>query len=143
MASILHDFPINAAPEKVFSAVTTPEGLDQWWTKESAGKPEMGQTYKLWFGPEYAWQARVTRCSPGQEFELHFTEADEDWTGTKVGFRFQEESGTTQVSFYHTGWPATNRHYRRSSYCWAMYLRVLRRHLESGESVRYEDRLDV
>jgi hypothetical protein len=33
--------------------------------------------------------------------------------------------------------------FRRSSYCWAMYLRILRRYLEHGETVPYERRLDV
>jgi hypothetical protein len=30
-----------------------------------------------------------------------------------------------------------------SCFCWAMYLRILRRHLEYGEEVEYERRLDV
>jgi uncharacterized protein YndB with AHSA1/START domain len=30
-----------------------------------------------------------------------------------------------------------------SCYCWAMYLRVLRRYLEHGERVPYEGRLDA
>jgi hypothetical protein len=33
--------------------------------------------------------------------------------------------------------------YRISSNCWAMYLRILRRSLEHGESVPYEKRLDA
>jgi hypothetical protein len=36
-----------------------------------------------------------------------------------------------------------NEHWRISCYWWAMYLRVLRRYLEHGESVAYEDRLDA
>jgi hypothetical protein len=51
--------------------------------------------------------------------------------------------GKTAVNFYHTGWPQKNEHYKISSYCWAMYLRILKRHLEYGESVPYEKRLQV
>jgi uncharacterized protein YndB with AHSA1/START domain len=40
MADIFHDFPINVPVDRVFSAVTTPEGLDTWWTQRSAGRPE-------------------------------------------------------------------------------------------------------
>jgi len=29
------------------------------------------------------------------------------------------------------------------THCWAMYLRILGRHLEHGESVPFEKRLDV
>jgi uncharacterized protein YndB with AHSA1/START domain len=34
-------------------------------------------------------------------------------------------------------------HYRVSCYCWAMYLRILKRYLEHGETVPYAKRLDV
>ena len=53
-------------------------------------------------------------------------------------------SGTcNQVRLYHLGWAQLNDHYRTSRYCWPMYLRILRRSLEYGESVPYEQRLDV
>ena len=78
--------------------------------------------------------------APGAEFELRITRADEDWTGTLVGFSLEEEGGGTKVSFSHRGWPGPNAHFRRSSYCWAMYLRVLKRFVEAGETVEYEKR---
>jgi uncharacterized protein YndB with AHSA1/START domain len=140
---IYQDFPIKAPLERVYDAVSTPPGLDAWWTKRSAGRPAEGSEYELGFGPAYEWRARVTRAVPPAEFELQLTKADPDWLGTRVGFHLSSASGMTQVRFYHTGWPAPNEHWRVSCYCWAMYLRVLRRHLEHGESVPYEQRLDV
>jgi len=47
------------------------------------------------------------------------------------------------TSCQYPGWPAVNEHYRISSYCWAMYLRILQRYLEHNESVPYESRLTV
>ena len=41
------------------------------------------------------------------------------------------------------GWPTPHEHCRISSFCWAMYLRILKRHLEFGENVPYVQRLDV
>lgn len=143
MADILQDFPINATLDRVFRAVTTPAGLDAWWTKRSSGEPRAGAEYALWFGPEYDWRARVTRCVPDSEFELEMTRADGDWRGTRIGFRLTPREDGTWLQFHHTGWPGANEHYRISSHCWAMYLRVLRRHLEHGESVPYDQRLEV
>jgi uncharacterized protein YndB with AHSA1/START domain len=143
MPDIFHDFPIDAAPSRVFQAVSTPADLDQWWTIRSAGEPRLGAGYELWFGPQYDWRATVARCSPGAEFELELTRADKEWLGTRVGFRLQGDGSTTRVRFYHKGWPDETEHYRVSCYCWAMYLRVLRRYLEHGERVPYERRLDV
>ena len=143
MADILHDFPIKAPIDRVFQAVSTPQGLDCWWTQRSEGRPAEGAEYELWFGPQHDWRARVTRCAPNYAFEMKILDADEDWTRTRVGFRLESREGATWVRFYHTGWPSVNEHYRISCNCWAMYLRILRRHLEHGECVRYEDRLDA
>ena len=33
MPDIHHDFPIGADPRRVFEALSSPAGLDQWWTK--------------------------------------------------------------------------------------------------------------
>ncbi|MEK6300855.1 MAG: SRPBCC domain-containing protein [Acidobacteriota bacterium] len=140
MADISHDFPINASPNKVFQAISTPAGLDTWWTKRSHGEPTEGSEYELWFGPEYDWRAVVSRCVPDTEFELELTSAHDDWRGTRVGFLLEEKDGMTQVRFHHSGWPEANDHYRGSCYCWAMYLRLLRRYVETGETVPYEDR---
>ena len=143
MPDIFQDFPINTTPDRVFQGVSSPDGLDQWWTLRSAGRASGGAEYELGFGPEYEWRAKVTRCVPGAEFELEMTRADADWTGTRVGFRLSPRPSGTWVQFWHTGWPESNEHYRVSCHCWAMYLRVLRRHLEHGEVVPYSDRLDV
>lgn len=143
MPDIVHDFPISASKERVFRGIATPGGLDAWWTKSSSGTPVLGAEYALQFGPEYDWRAVVTRCEPDKAFELRMTRADKDWMSTKVGFVLEEKSGHTSIRFYHTGWPETNEHYRISCFCWAMYLRLLKRNIEFGEVVPYEVRLDA
>jgi len=140
---IYHDFPIAVEPRRVFEAISAPSGLDQWWTKTSSGRAEAGAQYDLGFGPGYEWRARVSRCVHDKTFELELTSADDDWKGTRVGFDLVATDAVTQLRFRHIGWPATNEHYRISTFCWAMYLRVLRRYLEFGETVPYEKRLDV
>jgi uncharacterized protein YndB with AHSA1/START domain len=143
MPDIYSDFPINVPAADVFRVVSTPAGLDQWWTKRSAGTPQVGAEYELSFGPEYDWRARVTACAAPRQFEIEITRAGEDWLGTRVGFDITGQGATSLVRFWHTGWPQSNEHYRVSCYCWPMYLRILRRYLEHGETVPYEQRLEV
>ena len=145
MADILHDFPIAAPPARVFEAVSTPAGLDRWWSRGADGRPERGATYALDFGPGYDdWQARVTACEPSHTFELELVKAIPDWIGTRVRFELAPASpASTQLRFAHLGWPTASEHYRVSSYCWAMYLRLLRRNVETGEVVPYAERLDA
>jgi uncharacterized protein YndB with AHSA1/START domain len=143
MADIFHDFPIKAPRQKVFQAISTPVGLAAWWAKRAMGEPVEGTVYELGFGPDYEWRAVVLRCVPEAEFELKLTVAMEDWRATRVGFQLNEREGVTQVHFHHTGWPEASEHYRISCFCWAMYLRLLKRYVEVGEIVPYEVRLDV
>lgn len=143
MPDIFHSFPIKASRAQVFRAISTAAGLNSRWTKTCEGNPAQGAEYMLGFGPEYDWKATVSRCVPDSEFELEFTSADADWQGTRLTFRLAEKDGVTDVTFRHRAWPETNEHYRISCFCWAMYLRLLKRNVEFGEVVPYEDRLDV
>jgi len=81
--------------------------------------------------------------SPGKAAGDTFLPADTDWIGSLIGFNLVSEEEKTSVNFHHTGWPKVNEHYRISSYCWAMYLRLLKRYVEYGEVVAYEQRLEV
>lgn len=143
MADICHDFPIKGSAAQVFSAISTPKGLNSWWSKHCEGTPREGAEYDFGFGPGYDWRAVVTECIPNSVFELKMTEADDDWSGSRLRFKLAEDDGSTLVIFRHSDWPEENEHYRISCYCWAMYLRHLKRYVESGATVAYEDRLDV
>jgi len=142
MPDIVQELTVNVPPQRVFEAMATPQGLAHWWTKNSAGEPKQGAEYTLDFGPEYEWKGKVTRFTPDSAFELEMTKAHQDWMGTRVGCELGPEGkNSTRVRFYHTGWPEGNEHWRVSCYCWAMYLRIMRRFLEYGETVPYENRL--
>ena len=143
MADIYHVFPINASAKEVFDAISTATGLDSWWTKTCEGTPVQGTEYKLGFGPEYDWRAVVSHCIPDSEFELTFNKADADWLNSSINFKLTADDGKTSVNFRHVGWPQENEHYKISCFCWAMYLRLLKKYVETGETVPYEIRLDV
>ena len=143
MPNIVQDLPIKVPPARVFAAISTPSGLNTWWTKTCAGTPAVGSTYDLGFGQQFQWQAKVTQCKSPVQFALEVTRADADWTGTVLTFALSQMPGGTQLRFSHHGWPALNDHYRVSCHCWALYLRLLRRNLEFGETVPYEARLDA
>lgn len=143
MADLVHRFPIKASLPEVLEAVSTPVGLDAWWTKRSSGEPGERAEYQLWFGPAYDWRAIVSKYVPHTEFEFEVISALEDWRGTRVGFLLDDKEGVVQVCFHHSGWPEANEHYQLSCYCWAMYLRLLKRYVEHGEAVPYEDRVDA
>jgi len=140
MSSILHDFPVRAPAAVVFAALVEP---DRWWTLESHVDAALGSTSRLFFGEGFDWCARVSACEPGVLLEWEFTDAMPDWMGTRVRFDLAEQGGVTTVRFAHHGWAEASEHFRISSFCWAMYLRLLRRAVETGEVVPYALRLEA
>ncbi len=144
MADILHTLFVKAPVAEVFRCISSPAGLDRWWTKRCTGTPGPGVGYELYFSPQYQWRAVVSRCIANVEFELQMTHADPQWVGTKVGFKMREEgTATTRLEFHHSGWPQASNDFRVASFCWAMYLRCLKRYVEVKEESSYEDRVSA
>lgn len=143
MPDILHDFSIRAQAPDVYDAIVSPIGLDSWWTRRSSGSPVEGAEYQLFFGPGYDWRAVVIEANAPTVIAWKFTRSEPEWLSTTLRFTLTEEAHVTRVRFSHTGWPEAAEHFRISSYCWAMYLRLLKRYVETGDIVSYEDRLDA
>ena len=143
MPDILHRLPVRASAAAVFELFAAPAGLNAWWTLDARGTAAVGEIYDFDFGPGYQWRGLLAACDEGRWIEWEMTQADADWTGTRVGARFTASGDRTIVDFYHSGWRHANEHYRTSSCCWAQYLRILRRFVEHGERVPYDTRLDV
>lgn len=140
---IHHDFWIDAGPSQVFRALVTSDGLDAWWTRRSTGIPRLGSVYELWFGEGHDWRGEVTRFEPDRVIEWTLKKAADDWMGTRVSFALEPATQGTTVSFVHAGWREASRHYRISCYCWAMYLRLLKRFVQHGERIPYDKRLEA
>ena len=143
MSDILHDVPVAAPPGRVWEACATPQGLDAWWTLRAKGDARVGAIWELYFGDAYDWRAIVTRAEYGRLIEWTMARSDADWEKTVVSVELEPSGDGSLVRFRHRGWIASNAHYRTSSFCWAMYLRLMKRWCETGEVVPYERRLEA
>ena len=141
MPSILHALPLRSSPAKVFDAISQPGEVDKWWSLECSGTPMVGEEYRLFFGEPWDWRARVSRCEVGRTFEWEMIDAMPDWIGTRVGFELGKVEEGTRMRFHHDGWKEENEHFRVSSYCWAMLLRLLKVYVERGEVMPHAERL--
>lgn len=144
MFSIHHDITIKSSAEKIFNAITTSEGLDAWWTKQSSGSPTMGAEYRFYFTKGYDWFAKVLLVTPNKQIMFKMISADEDWMDTLLTFTIiKKENNTCLLRFDHTEWRSINDHFRRTSYCWAIYLRGIKKYLEEGLITPYGKRTSV
>jgi len=140
MPDILHQFKIEAPPQKVFNAFCSARGLNDWWALDSSGEPSQGAVYRLYFGSEYDWRAEVTHIVPGKEITWTMTQAMDDWMGTRVGIRLSQTGNSTLADFFHEGWREPNEHFRISNFCWGTLLTGLKNYVERGIVVPFEQR---
>lgn len=142
MPEIHHQLTIKGTASKVFEAVSTPHGLNSWWTLDCKVVPKILAEFDLIFPEPFHWQAIVSKFVKNKLIEFTATKADEDWTGQKFGFELTEKDGQTTLRFYQKTWKENSDHYRVYSYCWAIYLRLLKRYVENGEVAEYQFRND-
>jgi uncharacterized protein YndB with AHSA1/START domain len=140
MFDIHHNFVVKSSSEKVFDAFCTPQGLDSWWTLQSAGKAEIGHVYTFYFGPEYDWRAEVVHLVPGKELSWKMIQSMEDWQNTTVGFKLIEKEGNTHVHFFHLGWAEASEHFGITTYCWGQLLHGLKKYVEEGVTIPHAQR---
>ncbi|MDX1685434.1 MAG: SRPBCC domain-containing protein [Saprospiraceae bacterium] len=140
MADLYHNLKIEASASRVFDAFSRPEHLNNWWTLESSGQPEVGEIYRLYFGDPYDWRFRVSRSERNNIFEWKVQSADKDWEPTSVGIELKEVNDGVTVNFYHINWPEDNDHYKHSNYCWAHLLNGLKKYVEEGTIIPFDER---
>jgi uncharacterized protein YndB with AHSA1/START domain len=138
--AIYHNFIIEAAPEKVFKAVTDPRLFENWWPLRCTGTPAMGEEYNFVFEEPYNWVAAISKFELNRSVYYKMTKSDPDWDPTTFGFELKEHEKGTYLAFFHKDWPQANDHMKYSSFCWAMLLNGLKNYLENGQIIPFEQR---
>lgn len=72
---------VRAPPELVFRALTTPDGLNEFWTKRANFAPRAGGRFRFWFEDAGA---------PEPDAEGTVIDFEEDWS---VTLAFDQEDG--------------------------------------------------
>jgi uncharacterized protein YndB with AHSA1/START domain len=139
---ITHVVTIHASPERVYAAVTTAEGIRNWWTREVQLDSRIGGTGEFRFN-----QGRTVTQVRVDEAELPvrvrwstiFSNAPGGWSGSTIAFDLRREGGDTVLSFTHRGFREADERFLRVSAGWAYYLTCLQRYLEKGYGALHAD----
>ena len=133
--TIRHVFEIAAPPEKVFSSLTTPEGLSAWWTtKVSAGEAMVGARVQFTFGGPFNPQMQITELDPPAHLEWRGA-GGHDAFGSETTIRFDLDAAGdgTRVHFSHTlGREVGDDAVASANFTWGYYLDSLRLFCETG-----------
>ena len=127
MPDILHRIGINAKPQQVFAALSTLDGLREWWTTEAKGKASKGGTIDFGF-----CRMKVVAASPGSLVHWRCASGPDEWIGTEVSFRLSWKDAQTFVLFTHAGWKEPVEFMHHCSTKWATFLLSLRELVETG-----------
>ncbi|HWZ43436.1 MAG TPA: SRPBCC domain-containing protein [Candidatus Saccharimonadales bacterium] len=128
MPDILHRVGINAKPEKVFTALTTIEGLRGWWVSTATGSAAQGGLINFGF-----CDMQVVATEPGKLVHWRCTRGPDEWLNTEVVFRLDWKEGETFVVFKHANWKEPVEFMHHCSTKWATFLLSLRDAIEKAD----------
>lgn len=137
MVTIKHRVGIKASSLKVYEALSTINGIANWWTNNTTGESEAGKTIVVRFhtpeGKEVgSMNIEVQELQPETKVRWKFTAGPEEWIGTEVIFDLHQEEEYTIVLFSHINWAEEVEFKSHCSMKWAIFLLSLKQFLENG-----------
>lgn len=135
MPEILHELRIAATPDQVYHALTSPEGLSAWWTRDVVATATLGSTSEFGFdNHQTVVRMEIVELVPGACVRWRCVGGHTEWQGTEVMFELEpaESAKATDVRFHHQRWLWRDGLLARSSYEWALHLTSLKLLLEKG-----------
>lgn len=133
MVDILHRIGVeNTAPERVYDAIATLDGLRGWWTGDASGSTEIGGVIRFRFPPG-GFDMQVRELVPGKRVTWEVVDGPEEWVGTTVEWDLRKDGDFTIVMFRHLGWREPVEFMYHCSTKWATYLMSIKALLETGE----------
>lgn len=137
MIDILHRVGIKAPASKVYSALSTVDGVAGWWTRETTGTSEPGGNIDVLFSTPDGerlggMNIAVVALEADREVRWRFTAGPEEWIGTEATFRLFEDGDFTIVRFAHSKWREAVEFTEHCSTKWATFLMSLKQLVETG-----------
>ncbi|TWD84184.1 activator of Hsp90 ATPase-like protein [Kribbella amoyensis] len=133
MVDILHRVGIKSSPDAVYQALTTPDGLAGWWTRDTEGDGDAGGVLRFRFGDKGGFDMKVLESVPDKRVRWEVIGGPEEWIGTTVNWDLRQDDDYTTTLFKHEGWREPVEFMHHCSTKWATYLISLKSLVETGE----------
>jgi uncharacterized protein YndB with AHSA1/START domain len=105
MAELKHQIAIDAAPEKVYAALTTPKGLRSWWTADVRADEKVGGNAEFGFSKRAAvFRMKIEKLAPYTQVVWSCFGDNPEWDGTTLTWNIGRENDATVLRFTHGGW---------------------------------------
>jgi uncharacterized protein YndB with AHSA1/START domain len=125
---------LSAAPDAVFDALTTTEGLAAWWTPVTGDGHTGGELTFSFGGPGSEAVMRVDRAERGAGVRWTNVACHvEDWVGTTMHFDIETlPAGGTELRFRHAGLTPRLECFRDCKSGWDHFIPSLGAYVETG-----------
>ena len=138
MPDIIHRIGIMSSPAPVYKALSTTEGLANWWTEEVEGEEQVGGNIQFTFRTK-SGDIRGQMIMQVQELQAqkkvlwHCVSGPGEWIGTKISFDLSQQDNQTIIVFSHSKWTEAVEFMAHCSMKWAVFLLSLREYVEHGK----------
>lgn len=141
MVNITHQIGVTADPAKAMHALTTIEGLANWWTNETSGTSTKGGTIKFAFNGDGPQMKVIDVTNNTVEWEC--ISGPDEWLGTRYVFRIEPVGGQTKIFFSHRGWKDETPFHYHCSMKWAVFMISLRNYLNTGQGNAFPNDISI
>jgi len=132
MGTIKHVLIIKSPPEKIYLAITTKEGVVNWWTQQTEIGNNIGEINVFDFGGKYHNEMKIINLVPDKRVEWECIVGDKEWMGTKFIFEIEEKDGSAILKFTHADWREETEFFASCNYQWGYYMTSLKQYCETG-----------
>jgi uncharacterized protein YndB with AHSA1/START domain len=142
MPDIMHLLRIDAAPDRVYRAITTAEDVRNWWTRDcDLDEAVSGAGVFRFYDNRVVTNVRIDALRPPSHVRWTTTAstAPGGWQGTTISFDLRSEGDVTVLLFAHRGFAEASENYARVTTGWAYFLFSLLQYLETGTGVPAPD----
>ena len=138
MHDIMHLVKIHASSERVYQAITTADGIRQWWARNVAIEAKVGTAGEVaFYGRRFVAKITVEELIPTTRVRWKVTNSA--WEGTDIEFDLKADGNDTSLLFAHRGFPRADEGYASATTRWGFYLLSLKRYLETGKGAPNPD----
>jgi uncharacterized protein YndB with AHSA1/START domain len=138
MQDIMHLIKIHASSGRVYQAITTADGIRQWWTRDAAIEPKIGAGGEFGFyGKRFVAMVTVEELNPTTR--VRWKVINSAWEGKDIEFHLKADGNDTTIIFAHRGFPRGDDGYAGATTRWGFYLLSLKRYLETGKGTPNPD----
>ena len=138
MKQIIHAVHIHAAPPDVFQALTTAEGLRQWWTTQVQAEEREGGVISFTFAADFHPRMKQTRLDLDLRVEWLCVSGHPNWQDNTFTFALEDRKGETLLMFSQ-GYARelSDEVYGIYNFNWGYYLNSLKLLCEKGAGVPF------